>query len=159
MDDTQDQVVEEVQEAEIVTESAPSENHATVVLSLEELIKNNISMIDKLREEVKKNKQQHDDSFENNPTYRELTEKAKEATKAKAQVHQEIAKQPSVAELANKVKEQRQDLKERVTALSDYLQEYERLTGAHEIEDNDGELRDIVKTAKVVKRSAKSQQR
>ncbi len=140
----------EVQEAETV-----SENQATVIVSLEELIKNNISAIDGLREEIKKHRQMYDDAFENNPTYRELFERAKEAAASKGKQHQEIAKQPSVAELANRLKGERQDLKEKQSAQSDYLLEYERLTGAHEIEDNDGELRDIVKTARVVKSSSR----
>ena len=38
--------------------------------------------------------------------------------------------------------------------LSDYLREYQRLSGSNEIEGEDGELREIVYTAKLVKKSA-----
>ncbi len=137
-----------------MAEGSEEVSQATVVLSLEELIKTNITNMDKGRDELKKLKQMYDDAFSNNPTYRELDERAKDAGKAKAKTRGEISKQPSVADNANKIKQLSSDLKERQAALSDYLQEYQRLTGANEIEDEQGVLRDIVKTAKLVKRSA-----
>ena len=51
------------------------------MLSLEELIKNHIESIEKLKLEVKQAKEMFDDSFESNPTYREHMEKVKDVTK------------------------------------------------------------------------------
>ncbi len=160
MDDTQNQTDEVVVDAEVVDETsdtqvAPTSGDATLLLNLEEMIKNHISSIDKFREEKKKLQEMFEDSFNNNPIYRENTEKAKEALKVKATTRQQIASQPSVIALQQKIKSVGQDLKERQTALSDYLLEYQRLTGANEIEDNEGQIREIINSAKLIKRSAK----
>jgi hypothetical protein len=134
---------------------APQENQAQVILSLEELIKNNIANIDKLRNDVKQHQEMYNDSFENDPTYRENAEKVKEANKVKSTTRENIAKQPSVIQLVQKVKDMRVELKERQAALSDYLLEYQRLTGVNEIEGHDGIVRDIINSSKAIKRSSK----
>ncbi len=153
---------EEVVGATIVEESdesTPQEpqvvGDAAILLNLEEMIKNYIQSIDKLKEEKKKHAEMFEDAFVNNPVYRENSEKAKEALKVKATTRQQIASQPSVIALGVKIKDLSRDLKERQVALSDYLLEYQRLTGANEIEDNDGQIREIINSAKLIKRSAK----
>lgn len=151
-------VVEETTE-EVEVETASNEGVATgqaaILLNLEEMIKSHIASLDTLRTEQKKHREMFEDSFNNNPTYRENAEKAKEAIKVKATTRQQIASQPSVIAITNKIKSISQDIKERQNALSDYLLEYQRMTGANEIEDNDGQIREIVNSAKLVKRSAK----
>lgn len=157
MDDQKDP---EVVDAEVVDESTPSEEpqvvgDAAILLNLEEMIKNYVQSLDKLREEKKKIQEMFEDSFANNPTYRENADKAKEALKVKATTRQQIASQPSVIALAQKLKGLGSDIKERQVALSDYLLEYQRLSGANEIEDNEGQIREIINSAKLIKRSAK----
>lgn len=153
MDDTN------VQDAEIVeespTENTEGENQATVLLSLEDMIKKYITRLDQTKIDVKKVKESYADAFQNNPTYRENTEKAKEAAKDLLITKKNIASQPSVIQLALKIKGMREDLKEIQQSLSDYLQEYQRLTGANEIEGEDGKMRDIINTAKLIVRSSK----
>ena len=160
MDDTQTQ---EVVDAEVVTEtitesdgSVPMDNQATVLLSLEEMIKKYISRLDQMKLDVKKQKEMYDDAFNTNPTYIENTAKAKEATKDLQVTKKNISSQPGVVQIALKMKSMRDEVKEIEQSLSDYLQEYQRMTGAHEIEGEDGKIRDIVNTAKLVIRSAKS---
>lgn len=158
MDDTQNNITPETDELLEEEESslvAPTEGDAALLLNLEEMIKNHITSIDKYREDKKKLQEMFEDSFNNNPIYRENTEKAKEALKVKATTRQQIASQPSVIAIQQKIKSVGQDLKERQTALSDYLLEYQRLTGANEIEDNDGQIREIINSAKLIKRSSK----
>lgn len=133
----------------------PLVGDAAVLLNLEELIRNHIQSLDKLKEEHKKLKEMFEDAFANNPVYRENAEKAKEAAKIKATTRQQIASQPSVINLTNKIKEFSLDIKERQAALSDYLLEYQRLTGSNEIEDANGQILEIINSAKLVKRSAK----
>ncbi|MBI5045109.1 MAG: hypothetical protein HZC02_04225 [Candidatus Levybacteria bacterium] len=148
----------EVVDAEVVEET-PQEpqvvGDAAILLNLEEMIKNYIQSLDKLREEKKKMQEMFEDSFANNPTYRENSDKAKEALKVKATTRQQIASQPSVIALAQKLKGLGSDIKERQVALSDYLLEYQRLSGANEIEDNEGQIREIINSAKLIKRSSK----
>ncbi len=128
-------------------------NQATVLLNLEDLIKKHISSLDRLRNELKQNREMYDDTFINNETFRVNSEKAKEANKVKSQTRQSIANQPAVISLASKVKDLRMDIKERQSALSDYLQEYQRMTGATEIEGEDGQIREIVNNISLRKRS------
>lgn len=146
----------EPMEAEIVEESTEgSGNQATVLLSLEEMIKKYISRLDQLKIEVKKQKEMYDDSFLNNPTYIENTEKAKAAAKDLQVTKKNIASQPAVIQVSLKLKSMRDEVKEIEQSLSDYLQEFQRLSGANEIEGEDGKIRDIINTAKLVIRSAK----
>lgn len=158
MDDTtqkQDPIID----AEIVeTATAPTPtNDATVLLSLEEMIKNNIASIDKITMELREKRHMFVDTFQNDPTYKEHEEKAKEANVTKLQTKQQILKQPAVMQVAEKIKSMSADLKERKAALSDYLLEYQRLTQATTIEDLDGNVREIINDAKAVKRSGAKQ--
>lgn len=153
----EDNKLEEVQDGEIVQEvshSIPSDgtNDATVLLNLEQLIKAHISSSQKIQEELKKHREMLEDSFENDPTYKEHARLAKEANKVKQTTRQEIMKRPSVSAIANKVKTLRAELKEKQDSLSDYLNEYRRMSGMDEIEGEDGQIRQIVYVAKLVRK-------
>ncbi len=130
-------------------------DQTTVLLNLEDLIKNNIESIEKLTDELKKHRQMFSDAFENSETYRDLDKKVKEATKAKTSTREQILNQPQMQQLKVKIREMNSDLKDKKFSLSDYLLEYQRLANSSEIQGHDGEVRDIVNTAKVVKRSSK----
>lgn len=154
-----EQTQEEVVDGEVVedqTVSNPkSEGEVSVLLSLEQLIKSHIASIDKLREENRKHKQMLDDALLNDQVYQEHLKIAKEATKQKSATKQQIMKQPANIVLANKIKSMSTELKEKQMALSDYLLEYQRMTGVNEIEGDDGEVREIVNSAKVIKKAPK----
>ncbi len=130
----------------------PTPNQAEVLISMEGMIKNHISAIDKLQEEYKKLKEMLDDIFASDATYQQHLEQAKEAIKIKNATKQQILKQPQAADLDSKIKSLRSQIKENQASLSDYLGEYQRLSGVNEIEGEDGQVREIVYTAKLVKR-------
>lgn len=138
-----------------VAETKEEFSQASAFLNLEELIKNHIEAIDKLKDELKQSREMFEDSFNNNPTYREHVEKVKEVNKAKASVRSEIAKQPSVATLKQKVDDIRFDLSEQSKTLSDLLQDFKDQTGATEIEARNGKIYAIVSVSKLVTRSSK----
>lgn len=144
----------EVIDAEIVkSESATTENTAVdTVLSLENLIKNHIRSLNRLRAELKKHKEIQEDALNNDPTYKEHLKNVKEATKIKNTTKQQILKQPSLANIANKIKSMNVEIKEKQTALSDYLKEYQRMSGTSEIEGENGEVMEIITVVKVVER-------
>ncbi len=144
---------EEVSNANADTDKAQF-NQASALMSLEELIKNHITTIDKLRDELKQHKEMFEDTFNNDPTYREHVEKVKEANKAKGSVRQQLSKQPSVAQLDQKVKDLRFDIGEQNKTLSDLLQDYKEQTGASQLEVN-GKTYAIISTSKLVTKSAK----
>lgn len=127
-------------------------DEANLVLQLEGLIKNHISQIDKLRIELSNQKTMLADTFEGDLTYKEHAEAAKVANKVKSATKAEILKRPSVAVIAQKVRSMSSEMKELQAALSDYLGEFNRLSGMTEIEGEDGELREIVYVAKLVKK-------
>lgn len=139
-------------QAQTLPITSSNDSSANVILNLEEMIKSHLSSLDRLTEELKKHQGMLDDIFLNDPTFKDHSEKAKEASKIKSATKQQILKQPQVADLATKVKNLRSEAKEIKDALSDYLQEYRRMSGATEIEHN-GEVREIVYVAKLVNRS------
>lgn len=160
MDDSVQQSQEPVVEAEIVAEpqldsQVSAEDQSTVLTSLDELIKTHISSIDRLSEEKKKLGEMLADGFNNDASFKEASDKAKEAAKVKSQVKQQILNKPGVIEVANKLKNVNAEIKERQMSLSDYLLEYQRMTGVNQIEGQDGEVREIVHVAKLVKKASK----
>lgn len=156
MDDNQ--LKDDVIDGEEVTE-IPVEGEGQVVsaadtlLNLEELIKNHIESTDKLKEEIKKVREMFEDSFINNPTYNEATIKLKDVAKGRNSIKQQLSKQPSVAVIAQKIKDLRFDLGEQQKTLSDLLQDYHEQTGATQIEARNGQIMEIVSTAKLVRKS------
>ncbi len=130
------------------------ESGAQVIINLEGLIKNHISGIERIEEEAKKHQEMLDDIFANDTVYQQHLEAAKDAAKIKNATKQQILKQPQARDLDAKVKDLKSQAKEMKDALSDYLGEYQRLSGVSEIEGEDGELREIVYVAKLVKKSA-----
>ena len=147
-----DQKQEEIIEGEEIDGDQTSSEVPAVdaLLSLEELIKNHIDNIDKLKDEIKQSREMFEDSFKNNPTYRENEAKVEEAAKARNSVRNEIAKQPSVALIMQKLKDLRFDLNEQAKTLSDLLQDYHQQTGATQIETRNGKVMEIVSTSKLV---------
>ncbi len=129
-------------------------NDAVLLVRIEEMIKTHISQIDKLDEDVSKHKEMLDDIFGNDSTFQEHDKIAKEAAKIRSKTKSEIMKKSDVAELANKVKVLKSEKMELVDGLSDYLREYQRLSGSNLIEGEDGEMREIIMVPKLVKKSS-----
>ncbi len=142
------------QTSEVPVETPSKDSDAVLLLRIEEMIKTHISQIDNLSEEAKKYKEMIDDIFGNDEVYKKHDEVAKEAARVRSKTKAEINKRPDVADLNEKFKSIRSQKKELSEGLSDYLREYQRLSGLNEIEGEDGELREIVYVAKLVKKSA-----
>jgi len=138
------------------TDAETDPNAAQVLLDLESLIKTHISNIDKGKAELKKQREMLQSAFENDETYRLHDEAAKKAAKTKAQTKYQLLQQPQNKSLAEKIRGIAAEVKEQDGALSDYLREYQRMSGATEIETDDGTVREIVYVAKLVKKSSGS---
>lgn len=147
MDEKDPQVIE----AEVI---APTGSDAKLLLRIEEMIKTHISQIDNLSEEVKKHKEMLDDILAQDDTYQEHDKVAKEAVKVRSNTKKEIMKRPQVADLSSKLKSFKSEKLELTEGLSDYLREYQRRSGLNEIEDNSGEVHEIVMVPKLVKKSS-----
>jgi len=136
-----------------MAEDNSTSNDAVLLVKIEEMIKTHISQIDTLQEDITKHKEMLDDIFGNDETFQEHDKIAKEANRIKSKTKSEIMKRPDVADLANKLKALKSEKMELNEGLSDYLREYQRLSGSNEIEGEDGELRTIVYVAKLVRKS------
>lgn len=134
------------------TDTQPMNAEVTVLLDLENLIKSHISGIDKRRVELRKQKEMLTDIFNNDATYREMDEKVKAANKDKAEVRVRLARQPNAMGLNEKVKNLSLEIKEMEGAMSDYLREYQRLSGSNEIETDEGDIREIIYIAKLIRK-------
>lgn len=141
------------QDTQEVQTTDSSNSDAILLVRIEEMIKTHFSQIGDLQEEVSKHKEMLDSIFTNDETYQEHDKLAKEASRIKSNTKKEIMKRPDVATIADKLKVLKSEQKELKDGLSDYLREYQRLSGSNEIEGEDGEIREIVFTAKLVKRS------
>ena len=146
-----------VQDADIVDEqSTPSANNgATILLELESTIKSHISQIDRGKTELKKEREMLESALLNDETYRLHSEEAKKAAKVKGLTKYQILQQPANKALADKVKTLAGEVRELNGALSDYLREYQRMSGSSEIEIDNGEVREIVYVAKLVKKASR----
>ena len=136
-------------------EQPTSTDTSTVLTDLESLIKTSISGIDSKKNDIRKLNEMTTSFLEQDPTYQEHEKTAKEAARIKNATKSQLLKQPSVAQTLSKAKELKAELKETEEGLSDYLREYQRMSGSSEIEDNNGEVREIIYTAKLIKRSSK----
>lgn len=151
--DEDNQTTEET--SEVTTPNTdPATNDAALLLKIEEMIKNYISQIENLSGELTKYKDMIDDIFLNDQTFQEHDKVAKEAARIRSATKQQIMKRPDVADLASKLKDLRSERSELQSGLSDYLGEYQRLSGSNQIEGEDGQMREIVYVAKLVKKSA-----
>ncbi len=149
-----DDIKPTVTDADIVSDPA-DQSGATVLLELETTIKNHISDIDRRKSELKKHREMLESALGNDETYRTHNEAAKAAAKVKAKTKFQILQLPENKQLSDKVHALASEVKELDGALSDYLREYQRMSGTNEIETDDGEVREIVYVAKLVKKSAK----
>lgn len=128
------------------------DDSAQVLLTLESTIKQHIAQIDRNKAELKKQREMLESALLNDETYRLHTEEAKKAAKQKAQTKFQILEQQENKVLAEKVKDLSSDVRSLNSALSEYLREYARMSGTNEIETDDGEVREIVYVAKLVKK-------
>lgn len=149
-----------IQEAEIVvdgTEDAPlNDDSGEAVLSLleiQEAINTRLQRLENLKADTKPHKEMLESILSNDEAYVEKAEIAKKATKDKSEAKARVMRTPQAAELNQKLEDMKNEAKDVQESLSYYLREYQRLTGANEFESADGELRQIVFIAKLVRKT------
>lgn len=117
------------------------------------MIKNSMATTDRNKDELKKLKEMLESALGNDDAYKEASEKAKEAAKVKGKAKLNVLANPATRSINEKIKDMTQEIKELNTGLSEYLREYQRLSGASEIEGEDGDVREIIYIAKLIKKS------
>lgn len=143
-----------IQEAEVVTTPTDDTNasDATVLTSLESTIKQHIRLIDQNKSELKNIREMLASALANDETYKIHDEEAKKAAKVRAATKSELLKLTANKALVEKSHALATEIKESDDALSEYLREYQRISGSNEFETDDGEVREIVYVAKLVKK-------
>jgi len=125
----------------------------TSMTAVENLIKRKLAQMDELKEEASTYKEMIDGYLDNDADYSDLSDKAKEAAKAKGARKKELLQKHEIESTVEKYKENQTSLKELRQSLSADLSQFQRLSGANEIELDAGDLRQIVFVGKLVKRS------
>ncbi|MBP9814521.1 hypothetical protein KBC80_05025 [Candidatus Woesebacteria bacterium] len=148
------EIVEPVENEPVTSPDATSNSQdVTMILELETMIKNSMATTDRNKDELKKLKEMLESALGNDDTYKEASEKAKEAAKVKGKAKLNVLANPATRSINEKIKDLTQEIKELNTGLSEYLREYQRLSGASEIEGEDGDVREIIYIAKLIKKS------
>ena len=132
--------------------SSPQTIQATSITALEDIIKGYLADINSLREKLKSHKSMIEDAVSQDKTYAQATEKQKEVKREIAQAKQEVTTLPAVVASKTKIKDISLELKEAQIALSDYLNQYVSLTQSSDFTGADGEVMQIVRSAKLIKK-------
>ncbi|MDE1866452.1 MAG: hypothetical protein KGI08_01920 [Thaumarchaeota archaeon] len=127
------------------------------LFELENLAVSHLGSIEKLQEEKKKLTQELQDSYENDSVYHEKSVIVSQQAKDLAATKEQIAKQPHLMQMQEKIKSLTHEIKDKKAALSDYALEVTRIAGVNQIE-RDGEVYDIITMAKLVKHPKAMQQ-
>src|SRR5258706_9797788 len=112
---------------------------------LKNLALSHMESVKRLTKEIKEANQMVKDGLTGNAAYHDASEKAKEVTKKKSQVRQQIMSTPEMAGMSAKLKDLKATKREKQQALSDYLLEYERMSGKDVIENLSGDQLHIFK--------------
>lgn len=145
------EVTVDVEEAQ-----APSgeSSDAELMINLGNLINSNLTEIDKIEGDLANQKEMLDSVLENDATYKDHAERAKEASRIKSATKKEIFKRPDVSHVVVKLNELKDDIKNTKEELSQYVQEYARVSGQNYFEAADGSIQEIVYVAKLRKKQA-----
>jgi hypothetical protein len=144
--DNNDITLKEEQESQL--------KEAETLLSIEAAVKDRITRIEKLKEDMEAPKEMIQSYLENDSVYREHTEAAKAAAKQKSATKKQLLSQTTGRALVEKLDTLKAEMAELQEGLSYYLREYQQATGSNEIEGADGELRQIVYVAKLVRKTS-----
>lgn len=121
------------------------------LINCESLINSAIVRHDTLKKETVDLKSQLDSILENDDEYQTLCEEVNKLSKLKKIAKQKVMQRQEATVLNDKIKDGNCQIKEIKTALSDYLAQYVSLSGTNQIELNDGVMRQILTSAKLVK--------
>ncbi len=131
------------------------ESKVDAIIRIESIIKKNLFNIMQLQEDVKMQNDMLNDIFENDKTFKDHADKAKMAIRQRNSTKMEIMRQSQAATVVNKIKDLKDELKDLKKSLSDYVLEFNRVSGLNQITDSDGKILEIVYSTKLVRKSGK----
>ncbi len=125
---------------------------AQSLISLESMINRYVGDIEKMKEQLKTQKDMFNDAVQNDAEYAKEETKAKEINRAKNAAKQKITKQPAVASIVERMNTMKDEIKEMQEALSNYLQQFQKIAGTNQLVAENGEIREIVTTHRLIKK-------
>lgn len=126
---------------------------AETLMTVDAAIKDRIIKIDEKKNEIRPQREMLTSYLENDQAFRETSEVAKKASQQKGSIRKQLLSTPQGQNLTEKLQILKDELIELEDGLSYYLREYQRITGANEFEGQDGELRQIKLTAKLIRKT------
>ncbi len=125
---------------------------AQSLISLESMINRYVGDIEKMKEQLKTQKDMFNDAVQNDAEYAQEEAKAKEINRVKNAAKQKITKQPAVASIVERMNTMKDEIKEMQEALSNYLQQFQKIAGTNQLVAENGEIREIVTTHRLIKK-------
>src|SRR3989344_1864882 len=147
-------VKEAISDVAVVKPAILTPNQAMSTLELESMINRYIEETDKLKAQLKTQKDMYNAVFENDATFSQTQEKEKEIKKNTTALKQKLVKQPAAVDISNRMKDLKMEIKDVQDTLSGLAEQYEKVSGLSQITQDDGNILQIVNTYKVVKRHA-----
>lgn len=126
--------------------------NAQTILSFESLINSFDSRLESLTKEARTHKEMLQSLLDGNPEYVATADTSTKAAKLTQIAKQKALKAPEAVTLIDKIKDYQSQIKEIKIGLSDYLGQYVTLSGTTQIDSPDGTTKQIVYTAKLVKK-------
>jgi len=134
------------------TNSQTHTSEVKEVMDLTSLIKRYLVDIEKLKQELKTQNEMLSDAINNDKNYSEHNQQVKDWLKKRNAVKQTLIKQPAVEAIVAKQKELKFQIKDFQNALSRYLERYYQVAKTNILEDDNGDLREIIPVYKLVKK-------
>ncbi|MFA6518861.1 MAG: hypothetical protein WCV93_04425 [Candidatus Shapirobacteria bacterium] len=126
--------------------------NAQTILSLESLINSFDSRLESLTKEARTHKEMLQSLLDGNAEYVTANDASTKASKLTQIAKQKALKVPEAVTLIDKIKDYQSQIKEVKVGLSDYLSQYVTLSGTTQIDSPDGTTKQIVYSAKLVKK-------
>jgi RNA 3'-terminal phosphate cyclase len=128
-------------------------NQSITLVNIESLINSHDSRLKTLTDEMKTHKEMLNNLLENDNEYVEAAKEASKFAKLKTISKKRVMASEAAKSVVEKLQDSQSQLKELRVALSDYLAQYVTLAGTNQFEGADGILRQIIYTAKLVKKN------
>jgi len=113
-------------------------------------IKKRLKIISDLQEELNKVKALLDESLDNDMTYQEAKERLKKIKSETSQRTTAVLESPTIRAMQEEMKQIRKDMSENKEILAQVLADYYKDSGMLEIEDEDGNVKRIKFSVKLV---------
>lgn len=126
---------------------------ADTLYTVEGAIRERMQKLSEIKEKMKKYNEMMKSYLEGSEEYMTASKEAKDASAKKASIKRDLLAKPEAQGIPDKIMDVREEKRELEEALSYYLTQYQALSGTNEFEDENGELKQIVYVAKLVKRS------